>query len=92
MESKLYPLPVRDLFMVGESTERKLKKLGVETIGDLAGLPFELLLLYFEPYRGKMLYNYSHGIVDPPIPLLYTHQEEARKSISHTKTLDKDRR
>ena len=36
MAQKLWPLPVRDLFLVGPATERKLKLLGIYTIGDLA--------------------------------------------------------
>ena len=36
METKFWPLPVRDLFLVGAATERKLKMLGIYTIGDLA--------------------------------------------------------
>ena len=36
MEKKLWPLPVRDLFMVGDATERKLHLMGIYTIGDLA--------------------------------------------------------
>ncbi len=34
--SKMWPLPVRDLFLVGAATEAKLKKMGIYTIGDLA--------------------------------------------------------
>lgn len=36
MAQKLWPLPVRDLFLVGPATEKKLKPLGIYTIGELA--------------------------------------------------------
>lgn len=36
MEQKMWPLPVRDLFMVGAATEKKLRLMGIYTIGDLA--------------------------------------------------------
>lgn len=36
IEKKLWPLPVRELFMVGAATERKLHLLGIHTIGELA--------------------------------------------------------
>ena len=36
MESKFWPLPVRDLFLVGAATETKLKRMGIYTIGQLA--------------------------------------------------------
>ena len=36
MEQKMWPLKVRDLFLVGAKTEAKLNRLGIYTIGDLA--------------------------------------------------------
>ncbi len=36
IEGKLWPLPVRDLFLVGRATEKKLRDMGIYTIGDLA--------------------------------------------------------
>ena len=36
LESKFWPLPVRDLFLVGAATESKLKRMGIYTIGQLA--------------------------------------------------------
>lgn len=36
IERKLWPLPVRDLFLVGRATEKKLRDMGIYTIGDLA--------------------------------------------------------
>ena len=40
---KLWPLPVRDLFLVGSATEAKLRKMGIYTIGDLAKTEVEIL-------------------------------------------------
>lgn len=36
MAAKFWPLPVRDLFLVGAATETKLKYMGIYTIGQLA--------------------------------------------------------
>lgn len=36
IEKKLWGLPVKDLFMIGAATERKLHLLGIHTIGELA--------------------------------------------------------
>ena len=43
MEAKFFPLPVRDLFLVGAATERKLKLMGIYTIGDLAKADMNIL-------------------------------------------------
>ena len=43
IENKFWPLPVRDLFLVGAATERKLKMLGIYTIGDLAHADVKVL-------------------------------------------------
>jgi len=34
--NKMWPLPVRDLFLVGAATQAKLNRMGIYTIGDLA--------------------------------------------------------
>ena len=36
IEEKLWPLPVRELFYVGAATEKKLRQMGIRTIGELA--------------------------------------------------------
>ena len=43
-----WKLPVGDLLMVGRSTERTMKKLGICTIGDLAGAEPSILETYLE--------------------------------------------
>ena len=36
IEEKLWPLPVQELFFVGRATEKKLRRMGITTIGQLA--------------------------------------------------------
>ena len=36
VKTKMFPLPIEDLFTVGKSTSSKLRELGIKTIGDLA--------------------------------------------------------
>ena len=38
VESKMWPLPVRDLLWVGKKTEERLVAYGIKTIGQLAGI------------------------------------------------------
>lgn len=59
--SKMWPLPVRELFMVGAATEVKLNSMGICTIGDLANTDFELLRYKFKSW-GIMLKAYANGI------------------------------
>ena len=43
VKNKMWPLPIRDLFMVGRSTSSALEKLGIHTIGDLANTDISFL-------------------------------------------------
>ena len=60
MESKFWPLPVRDLFLVGAATERKLKLLGIYTIGDLAKADPALLRRKLGKH-GETIWHYANG-------------------------------
>lgn len=61
MPSKMWPLPVGDLFMCGRKTTAKLKGLGIHTIGDLAKAPPEMLRYHLKSF-GLMLYEYANGV------------------------------
>lgn len=58
---KLWPLPVRDLFMVGSRTERKLKARGLYTIGDLARTDRDYIAHWLKK-PGLTLWEYANGI------------------------------
>ena len=60
MEEKFWPLPVRDLFLVGAATERKLKLLGVYTIGDLARTDVALLKRRLGKH-GETIWHFANG-------------------------------
>ena len=61
IEAKMWPLPVRELFFVGKSTEKKLKLLGIKTIGELAKADVKLLRLHLKK-QGEVIYRYANGI------------------------------
>ncbi len=63
---KLWPLPVRELFMVGRATERKLRKFGINTIGDLAHSQPEFLRSFLHSH-GVLVYQYANGIDHSPV-------------------------
>ena len=57
---KMWPLPVRDLFLVGGATERKLRLLGIQTIGDLARADVRLLRQKLGKH-GETIWHYANG-------------------------------
>jgi len=57
---KMWPLPVRDLFLVGPATEKKLKRLGVRTIGDLARMELPLLRRHLGKH-GETIWHFANG-------------------------------
>lgn len=60
IEKKFWPLPVRELFMVGPATEKKLHLLGIETIGQLAQADPKLIRQkLYKP--GLALWNSANG-------------------------------
>ena len=59
-ESKMWPLPVRDLFLVGHATEAKLQKMGIYTIGDLATADPYLIKRKLGKY-GETIWHFANG-------------------------------
>lgn len=57
---KMWPLPARDLFFVGASTEKKLQLLGIHTIGDIAHTDLSILKSHLKK-QGEVIYNFSRG-------------------------------
>ena len=60
IESKLWPLPVRNLFLVGPATENKLKKMGIYTVGDLAKADFSVLREKLGKH-GETIWHFANG-------------------------------
>ena len=60
IETKFWPLPVRDLFLVGAATERKLKLLGVYTIGDLAHADPKIIKKRLGKH-GETIWHFANG-------------------------------
>lgn len=60
MAEKFWPLPVGELFLVGAATERKLKLLGIETIGDLARADAAMLKKRLGKH-GQTIWHFANG-------------------------------
>lgn len=85
MESKLWPLPVRDLFLVGSATEKKLKGLGIYTIGDLARADISILKKRLGKY-GEVIWHYANGRNAEAV----TPEPEENKGYSNSTTTAED--
>jgi DNA polymerase-4 len=80
----LAPLPISRLWGVGEKTALALREYGVQTIGDLAALPRDLLERRFGKH-GAALVDRAHGIDPDPVA-----GGEPAKSIGHEHTFGHD--
>lgn len=58
---KLWPLPVGELFFVGKASEKKLHKLGIDTIGELANSDMTVLRDNLKKY-GELIRNFANGL------------------------------
>jgi len=85
IQSRIWPLSVRKLWGVGPKTEAYLKKMGIQTVGELASFSLDRLTEEFGQSYGSYLYEASRGIDESP---LVTHWEP--KSISREATFQRD--
>jgi DNA polymerase-4 len=81
----LHPLPVTALWGVGARTAEPLHRLGIRSVGDLAGTPVDTLRRAVGSAAADHLSALAHGI-DPRA----VQPHEVEKSISADRTLDVD--
>lgn len=80
----LGPLRVGRLWGVGEATRSALAEMGVQTIGDLAGVPEEAVVRKLGKH-GAHLHRLAHGIDDREV-----EPEREIKSMGREETFDED--
>lgn len=83
--SKMWPLPVDDLYMVGHSSAKRLKSFGIHTIGELAHTDTDFLQREFKSH-GIQMWEYANGID-------YSQVDSAQhelKGIGNSITLSED--
>lgn len=83
--TKLWPLPVGELFTVGKSTAARLRILGIQTIGDLAKTDPDLLIAHLKKH-GEVIWNYANGNDDSRV----TSESSANKSYGNSITIPYD--
>lgn len=80
----LAPLPVRRIPGIGPKSGERFQRMGIKTVGQLAGLPRELLAEVFGSW-GTQLYDRARGICNSPVL-----KRDDTRSISRETTLEED--
>lgn len=85
VEEKIWPLACRKINGIGPKADEKLKRYGIETIGQLAAKDLQWLMGTFGQRTGAWMHAASHGRDDRPIVL-----ESEPVSISRETSFDRD--
>ena len=83
--ARIWPLPARKINGVGPRAAERLRRLGINSIGELAAAPLELLAGQFGQSTGLWLNRAAHGI-DPRAIVIASEP----KSISRETTFERD--
>ena len=76
----LWPMPVSEMFFVGNATAQKLNSAGIMTIGQLAQTEKTLLESILGKH-GSQLYDYANGLDNSPVCL--QHEKQKIKSVGN---------
>ena len=83
---KMWPLPVRDLFFVGASAEKKMQSIGIHTIRDLAHCDLQILKFHLGDKYAAQILCYANGIDEDPV----AKREHVSKGYGNSITLSRD--
>ena len=86
-KEKVWTLPVEDLLYVGSATKRKLNRIGIKTIGQLAQTDEKVLTDLLGKW-GSYIHTFANGKDESPV--LTVNEEEAIKSIGNSLTVYRD--
>ncbi len=85
LEPMIWPLACRKINGIGPKADEKLKKHGIETIGQLAARELPWLMETFGPRTGAWLHAAAHGQDERPV-----ETESEPVSMSRETTFDRD--
>lgn len=83
---KMWDLPVGELLYVGYHSVEKLRRMDIQTIGQLAETPEAVLKNAFGMKQAHQMHNYANGIDDSPVG----EEEAANKGYGNSITLPCD--
>lgn len=84
--SKMWPLPIRELFFVGQAAQKKMEGLGLHTIGQLASCDLEILKAHLGSSYAVLIHQYANGIDHDPV----AEKEPVNKAYGNSITLSRD--
>ncbi len=85
LQSRIWPLPCRKVNGIGPKADEKLKRLGIETVGQLAAHDRDWLVAHFGKATGAWMHEVSWGRDDRPV---VTESEPV--SMSRETTFERD--
>ncbi|MDR0272304.1 MAG: DNA polymerase IV [Clostridiales bacterium] len=83
---KMWALPIEELFMAGRATAPKLRRIGIETIGDLAHYDVKYLTPTFKSFS-DVLWQYANGIDDSVVKANHGGAKSIGNSTAHSKKI-----
>ena len=84
--TKMWPLPVSELFFVGRQTTKRLHSLGIFTIGDLANTDKKIIRDNLKGH-GDVIWEFANGIGDSMEDVANKNRKPANKGYSNETTL-----
>ena len=84
---KVWPLPASDLLYVGRSVGKKLRDIGIKTIGDIALCDADILSHHLGKH-GQIIHSFANGLDASPVTA--SENAAAIKSISNGTTLPRN--
>lgn len=87
VQEKMWPLDVQELFCCGRATAKKLRRIGINTIGELAQTNLLTLQAVLGSAHGALMYQYANGVDES---VVVDQDSDIQKDISNSTTLPRD--
>lgn len=84
--TKMWPLPVRELFFVGGSAAGKMERIGIHTIGELAACDLRILKFHLGDKYAAQIHAYANGVDNDPVEA----RDPINKGYGNSTTLSHD--
>lgn len=84
--TKMWPLPINELFFVGRMAVQKFYQLDIQNIGELASCDMSILQSHLGNKYGKLIHEYANGIDNTPV----RESDSPNKGYGNSITLSRD--